>query len=300
MKITNLIRDNTWLIIFLALVLSFVLPSVGVFLQPYAPYLLMLLMFLSCLDIRLLSVLKNIKKHTRGLIILAIIHVFAAVIVLFLKPFLSDELYLGLVIAAVMPSGMSVVYLSKLCKGDPSQALVITSLSNVSSPIIVPALVLLFARTSISIDPISMALTMLKFVIAPLVLAAIVRKINVSGPIKKYGSPFSVFLLFLVIWGVISPVRELVLSNLSRAGLLFIIVSVLVVASFFLAYVIGRSRKEKIAFGISAGYKNFTLSTVTTLALFGPLVALPSVMYTIVDNVFLVPLQLVLKRNSRK
>jgi len=51
---------------------------------------------------------------------------------------------------------------------------------------------------------------------------------------------------------------------------------------------------------VSASYKNHTLSTVIALSLFGPTVALPSVIYAVVNNLFLIPMQFVFEEKEKK
>ncbi len=291
MSLKHFIKEYSWLVILIAIILSFLFPKIGLTFKPYLIYLLMILMFFSCLNIRLKEIFFNLKDYKKKLLILLIIHLVSPLLVLFLKPFLSDELFLGFILASVTSSGMSVVFLSHLYKGIESEALVITSLSNIFSPVIIPLLVFLFAKTSVQVDSFAMSMTILKLVIIPLSLALLIRKTKLNKSISHYGIYISIFILFLLILGIISPVRNIILLNIKQSLIIGVIISVLVIFNFLLGYFIGSSRPEKITFAISGSYKNFTLATVLALSLFNPIVALPAILYTIVNNLFLIPMQ---------
>ncbi len=298
MDIEHLMKKYMWAIIFVAIIISFIYPNPGLMLKPYLIYLLMLLMFFSCLGINLKKIAEELKDCRDELATLAIIHLASPILILFLKPFLPEEVFLGLILAAVISSGMSVVFLSYLYGGIASEALVITSISNILSPITVPFLVLLFARTTIRVDVLAMIWTIFKLVAIPLAAAALIRKTSLNKPLEKHGSYISIVVLFVLILGIISPVRDVVLSNLNLSLILGAVVSVLVTINFFLGYLIGKSKPEKITYAITASYKNMTLSTVIALSLFNPMVALPSVIYAVVNNLFLIPLQLIFVRKK--
>lgn len=299
MNIKYTMKKYTWLIVLIAIILGFSLPQIGLIFRPYLTYLLMLLMFLSCLNIDFQKILKPLKYWKNEMQALAIIHLASPLLILLLKPFFSDEIFLGLIIASVISSGIGVVFLSRLYGGIPSQSLILTSISNILSPITVPFLILIFAKTNIKIDYLAIGLTMLKLVIIPIALALIIRKTKINKHLSDYGDPISTITLFLLITGLIAPVRSIILSNLKLSLTLGGLISILVIINFFLGYLIGSTKPEKITYAISTSYKNFTLSTVIALSLFNPTVALPAVIYTVINNLLLIPLQLIfLKRNS--
>ena len=295
MKINFLIKNNIWLLILISVIVSFIYPQPGLYLKPYLAYLLMILMFIGCLEVKIRNVLKQLR-HLKNYLVLAIIHILPAIFVLLFKSFLNDEIFLGLILATVISSGMATVFLSHLYGGLPAEALVITTFSNIFSPITVPLLVLIFAQTSIKIDVASMSLTMVKLVIIPVVLARLVSYTKFKKVCSTYGDSFSSILLFVIMLGIVSPVRDLILSNWKLSLGIFVLASVLIVINFVVGFLLGSNVKEKITYGITASYKNFTLATVVALSLFGPAVALPVVVYAVVNNLSLIPLQFFVKK----
>lgn len=292
-------RKYMWAVVLSAIVIGFAFPEPGFMLEPYLGYLLMCLMFFGCLDVSIPQILNHMKDYRKKIAVLLVIHLSGPVLVLFLRPFLPGEIYLGLVLASVVSSGMSVVFLSQLYGGIPSKSLIITSVSNIFSPVTVPILVFLFAGTSVSVDYVSMGLTMLKLVVVPVALVLLVQRTRFYQLIKDNGIYFSIGTLFLIILGIIAPVREVILADVSMSLVIGGLISLLVAVNFLLGYAVGSGRQEKITYGISASYKNHTLSTVIALSLFGPTVALPSVMYAVVNNLFLIPMQFIFEEKEK-
>jgi predicted Na+-dependent transporter len=295
---TDYIKRNTWFIILLAIIVSFVVPVVGYWLKPYLSYFLMALMFLSCLDINVKEVLDSFHGFDRQIVVLLIVHLASPILVFFLKDYFSPEIFLGLILASTIPAGRSAVFLCNIYGGEPTKALVATSISNVISPIAVPAVVWFLAHTTININPVEMGSTILWLVIVPIAAAVIFRWLKMAKYLKNYSSSLSIMILFLIIIGIIAPIKDVVLNDLGQSVMLVVIVSVLIMIDFAFGYFVGKKNAEKITWAISSSYKNYTLATLVALSLFSPIVALPSIIYTIANNFLLIPLQLVFLRKN--
>jgi BASS family bile acid:Na+ symporter len=293
----NWLAKNTWLVILLAIVISFVIPGLGLRLKNLLNVFLMILMFLSCLDIDLKEFVKSLKDFKIQALVLMIVHLVSPLIVLiFLKRFLSDEIFLGLILASVIPAGRAAVFLVSIYGGKPVVTLVISSISNALSPIIVPLLVWLFARTSIQINPLEMGTTILWLVAVPIGAAILVRALGLAKYLVKSASGLSVIFLFLIIVGIISPIRGVIIDNFGKSiGLVFIIMG-LISFDFWLGWKLGKTKADKITLAITSSYKNYTLGTLVALSMFNPVVALPSIIYTITNNLMLIPIQILAKR----
>lgn len=223
--------------------------------------------------------------------LLLVIHVAGPLFVFFLKPFLPTELFLGMLLISAMPSGISVVFLSELFGGVPGKALPVTAISHIITPIAVPFIVFFIAGTEINIPSSTMTMTLLKLIIIPYVFALIIRRTAFYDGLNKYSLVSSQVLLFTLLLGLISPLASLIQQNYSQLPLL-VTVSVMMTTSFFLvSYRMGKSRKEHITFGITGSFKNFTLGTVVAVSLFSPGVALPVIIYAVINNMLLIPLE---------
>lgn len=294
----DLIRRHTWFLILVAIAISFLWPNLGIGLKPYLNYFLMGIMFLSCLDINLKEIKENFNNFERQILAILVSHLLGAVIVLMLKPFLSEELFLGLILAAVIPVGRSSVFLSKIFGGETTTPLIASSLSNALSPFTVPFLVLIFAKTSIKIDPVQMGSTILWLVLVPIMVAILVRMTGKAKFLIRESSNLSTILLFLIIMGIIAPLREVILANWLNSILLMVFIGALMMISFWAGWKLGRNKEERIALAITASYKNYTLGTLVALSMFTPLVALPSIIYTITNNLMLIPIQFFIEKKN--
>lgn len=293
----NLLAKNTWLVILIAIFISFGMPTFGTGLKPYLNIFLMILMFLSCLDIDLKEFVVALKDFKIQGLVLLIVHLVSPIIVLiFLRKFLSDEIFLGLILAAVIPAGRASVFLTKIYGGKPVTALVISSISNALSPITVPLLVWIFARTSIKINPVEMGVAILWLVAVPIAAAIFVRWIGWAKYLVKSASGLSVIFLFLIIIGIISPIRQVILDNIEKSMWLVGMVMGLISFDFWLGWKLGKNQMDKITLAITSSYKNYTLGTLVALSLFNPVVALPSIIYTITNNLMLIPIQILARK----
>ena len=81
MNIQNVLRDNTWAVVFGAIVISFILPNIGIGIKPLVGYLLMVLMYLSCLDISGRQIIEQIVNWKRIVLIILIIHLLSPIII---------------------------------------------------------------------------------------------------------------------------------------------------------------------------------------------------------------------------
>lgn len=299
MNIKFYLKEYTWLIIILAVVVSLVYPNFGYAFKPYVAYLLMVLMFLGCVNMDFKRSWKHLRKVRKIFWSMLVIHVLSALIVYIFRDNFSQEIYLGLVIATTAPAGISVVFLSNLYGGSIYKSLVITFLSNLLSPLLLPLLVYVLAREVVQVDFGSMIWTIVKLVVFPVLLATLLRRTRFNQALSVNGVYISVVVLFLLVVGVISPISHIVLEDINLSFSLALFILLLVSINFGLGYLLGSDQKAKITYAIAMSYKNFTLAMVIALTLFSPIVALPAAIYTVVNNLFLVPLQLIFARENR-
>ncbi len=290
MSIKFLLNKYSWLIILIAIGLGIFLPNQGMFLKPYVSYLLMGLMFLSCVNIDFARSWKHLKKVRKVIMSLMVIFLLSSMLVYLFRGFFSEEIFLGLILVSVMPAGISVIFLSKLYGGSTAKSLVISSLTNFLSPIVVPVLVLWLANVEIEVNVWQMFLTIVKLVVVPVVVAQFASKTFLKEKIEKNGVYLSIIILFLLIWGVIAPVGQILVFDKMLLEL-FVFVVILVLINLNLGLMLGSDWKAKKTYAICLSYKNFTLPMVLALSLFGPQVALPAAVYALVNNLMLAPLQ---------
>jgi BASS family bile acid:Na+ symporter len=289
--VNHLIKNNTWAVILLAITTSLVLPSLGWQLKPYLNYLLATMMFLSCLDLKIKEIIQSISDPKPLALTIFIIHLVSPLIIFFFRDLFSPEIYLGLILAASIPAGRSSVFLSLIYGGVPIRALITSTASNLLSPILVPAIVYLFAHQVISLPLASMSKTIVAMVLIPLITGYLFGKTRPGQKLSTFTPSLSTLILFLIILGILSPIKETISQNLPLTLVLTVFVSILIIINFYLGSSLKPSFPEKITYGLTSSYKNYTMGTLLSLTLFPPLVALPSIAYTISNNLLLTPLQ---------
>jgi len=280
-----------WLIVLGAIALGFIWPVPGLLFQPYLMYLLMVMMFLSCLKINIKDMKMALPMWWRYLVLLVLIFILPTVLIFLCKSLFSPQIFIGLIIAAAVPSAVSVVFMSDLLGGEPAKALVASTLAHLVSPVITPLLVLIFAGQTISVNFWAMFILILKLVFVPLLLAQVVRYFNAHEFFIKKVSFLNTFLLLVLIWGIVAPAQSMVLNNLREVVVATVVVILVILVEIIISIWFGRTKKEDITWSVVDLYKNFTLSSVIALSMFGRLAVLGSVVYSIADNIMIVPLQ---------
>ena len=287
------------LIIFGALALGFVWPAPGIWLKPYLMPLLMLMMFLSCLKMDFGSLGLALKDWWRYLIIMLFVFFVPAIFIFFFKGYLDNLVFVGLIIAAAAPSAVSSVFLSDLFGGEPPKALLAVTLTHLVSPILMPLVIWLFVHKLVAVDFLSMLWLIVKLVAIPLFLAQLVKQFKWQAKPSHYSSTINTYLLVVLIWGIIAPARAVILGDLTQFVVLLVVVVFAVLLEIILSFWFGRTRREDITLSIVDSYKNFTLSGVMALSMFGPPALLGSAVYSVVNNLVLIPLEWWLKRSRR-
>lgn len=296
----NYLKHNIWAVVAIGFVISFIFPAGGTLVSPFLHLLFMILTFFSTLDVHVKEVMKDIQRPKKTILTLLIIHLASPLIVWLCRPWLNPDIYLGLIIASVVPSGVSVVFLTKLFGGDETRSLIITTLSSLLSPISVPFLVFLFARQNIDINPLSMSFTIIKLIIVPLLAAQYVARTEWKMRLVRKTPEVLMVTLLLLIIGIISPVRNYILDNLLLSLMVAGIVGILSIINFLLGFHIGRAPEAKISYGVSASFKNFALSNVLAFSLFNSIVGLPAIMYAVVNSFMLIPMQWFIEGQMQK
>lgn len=282
-----------------AVVIGFVWTAPGAYLGRWLDYLLIILIYLSCLDLDLEKIGSGIKEYKKLVGVLMTVHLLSPVLVWAMRSFLTPEVYLGMILVTSVPSGRSSVFLSSIFGGEAEKALVITTLSNALSPIVMPLLVWILAGTVVKFDVGEMGTSMVKLVVLPIIAALLTRKMEIVKRLAKMSSDLSTGIVFLIILGVVSPIRQQVIDSWQVSVGLMLLGLVLMTINFGMGYLIGHNKSEKITFAISSSYKNYSLATIVALGMFNPTVALPSLVYAVANNLLLLPMQLtILKRKN--
>ena len=258
-------------------------------------------MFLSCLKIELAELKKIRHDWWRFLIMMVFVFIIPPLLTYFAKIFfIKDEMiFVGMILASAVPCGISVVFISDLLRGEPAKALTATTIAHLISPIITPLIVWFFAHEIIEVKFLDISILILKLVIIPLIIAQIFKYLKWHESLIKIGGTINTYLLVFMLWGIVAPVHELIITNwkitLSSAfvAILIMTINAIIGARF------GRDKKEDITWMVVSTFKNFTLSSVIAMSMFGPMALLGSVVYGILSNLSMIPMELLSKIKTK-
>ncbi|HBU06597.1 MAG TPA: hypothetical protein DEB09_00765 [Candidatus Magasanikbacteria bacterium] len=290
-----------WLVILLGVILAFTWPTPGLIIKSYLVYLLGIMMFFSCLKIELKDLTKIKNDWWRFLILMIFVFIFPSILTYLAKLLIiKDEMiFVGMILAAAVPCGISVVFISDLLHGEPAKALTATTIAHLIAPIVTPMIVWFFAHKIVEVKILDISILILKLVILPLLIAQITKYLSWQKPLIKISSTINTYLLVFMLWGIVAPVRNLIISNWQTSLVITAIAIVIMVINAFVSAKFGRDKKEDITWMVVSTFKNFTLSSVIAMNLFGPMALLGSVAYGIVSNLSMIPMELLSKIKTK-
>jgi predicted Na+-dependent transporter len=287
------------LIVFLGLSLGFILPQIGLFIKPFLSYLLMIIMFFTCLK----TDLADFRKIGVKTILIGLFFIFVFMPLLSLGGMLFTPLvFAGILVAFSCPSAAVSAFYSNAYKGNTSLAIVLTTIASLISVITLPLTMLIGVGTSIKFDAISIILNLTQIILIPLFVAALMRRYlrKTSEKVCRYDKTFSYILILFVLWGGVASGVSYIEGNVYEFLQVNLIVTLLLLVALAVPYIIGKrfSREVAITMSITSFVKNGILALVIGSITFGSGVV-PVLVANIIDqNALLVILGLLLKRKQ--
>lgn len=271
-------------------VCAFYKPDFFVWISPYIPLLLGIVMFgmgltLTVGDFK--EVFRRPKEVTVGVIghfVIMPLTAFLLAVLLQLPP----EVAIGVILVGSCPSGTASNVMTFLAKGDVALAVSIASVSTILSPIVTPLLIILFAGKWTYIDPMNLIWSIIQVVIIPIVLALIIksffRQFAKTG--EKILPIVSVITIIIIISAVIAGSQE----KLAQTGLLIFTVVILHNGiGFLLGYLMAKLFKmdlaKRKAVTMEIGMQNSGLGVAIAMSNFSPLAAVPSAIFSVWHNI---------------
>jgi BASS family bile acid:Na+ symporter len=270
----------------LACVLGFCLPSPFIVLRPGLDWLF----FMTMLGIGAVMNFSDFGPLARRphLVLLGVLAQFAIMPALGLALAgimgFPPELTLGFVLVGAVPGAMASNVIAFLARTDTAYSIALTSTATLLSPVLTPALTYLYAHTIIDIPFVQMFFSIIKMVIAPLLLGLALRRYG-GGFMSKWG-PFFPALSTLCIAFICGLVIAL---NRDRVVHLSLLIFAAVVLHNFLGMMLGYGAglayrfemKRRKTLAIEVGMQNAGLGAVLALKHFSAQAALvPAVFAT--------------------
>lgn len=177
---------------------------------------------------------------------------------------LEAGLLAGLVLVGTCPGGTSSNVMTYLGKGDVALSVGMTSVNTLLAPLLTPAITYLLLRTSITVDVLSMFLSIIKVVIIPIALGFIINKFwgKYTQKATNILPMISVIAITMIVAAVVSHNAEKILST---GIIVFVIVILHNLLGYACGYGVGMLMKaplaKKKAMSIEVGMQNSGLAT---------------------------------------
>lgn len=295
------------LVIFGSMGVGIGFPESGRIFLPYPLYLMMLLLFLSFLEIEFIAILKDMKKTTLILFLLCFLKLIILPTGLFL---LTQMIWPNYALPVLLLSGISTgvvaPFISNLLRASTSLVLMMVVLSSLFVPFSLPALVSLLAGQSIEISFSFMVKTLAMVVFLPAFAVLIARPLIPSflKKLERIQFPLSLVIFAAINLGVFSKYSSFFMENpmeLTRTTLLaFLLSAIYHIVGFGVTW--GMKREDRLAGAISLANTNNVLIIVFSSQFFGPLSPTLAAMYMLPFFTMIVPARiagtLLTKRSS--
>lgn len=294
-RFTGIMQREFWVFLLGAIAAAFVFPDFGrTYIKPFALPAILLQMYVVMLDIpprRLAAAFRAWQPLARSL---ALIFVVTPLVALAGHAYFGPAYVLGLAVMSAMPAGMSSPFFALQFGGDGALAVAITAVSHLLVPLLAPLIVKLVAGSVLEVEPSLIFVRLVQLVVLPFAAAWLTRLALGEGRTRKLyektGWLGGLFVL-IVTWGIVAeitvvdaPIFGLAVAVTAMNGLLFA-----------LGLLGGGPWRRTLT--IAAGYRNVTLGMVLAMSVWGdPLVAAPSVVWTLTHTGFAVLLLLAHRR----
>lgn len=253
---------------------GFLFPSYFQNLDSYVVYVVMAIMGLLFLKVDVVDVLTHIRNpffmlyiNVINLIILPLATYFI------LKPFVSTELLLGLLLLASLPTGVSSAAFTDIMKGRTSLTLTIVLTSNLLATVTIPLVFWIAAKTDIQLDHWALFISLAKIIFVPFVIAKVCKRIifpKIAMQLQDYYNTIILVLLSFMMMITISTQADYITQNFSdllrELGILFAIFFVFQFVGYFSAF--WHKKGEKLAVSNGSMIMNNILGIVLALAFF--------------------------------
>ena len=266
-KISDFFGKYMAIIVLVVAALALFAPGTCLWIQTsWVNYILMIVMFGMGLTLKLED-FKLVFTRPKDIIIgcLAQFTVMPLLAFLLGKAFgLDAALMAGVVLVGTCPGGTSSNVITYLSKGDVALSVGMTSVNTLLAPFLTPAITYLLLRTTVTVDMLSMFMSIIKVVIIPIALGFIINKLfgKVTQKLVKVLPSVSVIAICLIVAAVVSHNAEKIMSTGIIVFLVVILHNLLGYAcGFGIGKLLHMSTPKTKAVSIEIGMQNSGLAT---------------------------------------
>ncbi|MGP5377464.1 bile acid:sodium symporter family protein [Brachybacterium alimentarium] len=276
-------------LILLAAAFGFFVPDVGQMLAPHTSLYLGVIMFAMGLTLTLPDFGLVARRPLPVLIGVVAQYVIMPLVGLGVSLLLQlpPELAVGVILVGCAPGGTSSNVITYLAKADTALSVTMTSISTLLAPLLTPLLTLWLAGSYLPVDAGSMAMSIVKMVLIPVIGGLVVRL--VLGKLVDTVLPalpwVSVAGISLVVIAVVSGSTEAIVS----AGAIVLLAVVLhnglgYLIGYWAARLLRQGERAARTTSIEVGMQNSGLAATLAASAFSPAAALPAAIFSIWHN----------------
>lgn len=254
-----------------------------------------------------LRVAKNPKDFFIGFICqLIVLPIVAYLLIITLG--VPIEMALGVMLIAAAPGGVTSNVLTKFAEGDVALSISLTAVMSLLSIVTVPFIVInsinLFDITYVEreITMVAISLKMFFVVTVPVIIGMIIRHFTGDLVIRnlKFIQRFSIALFLLVFAAIYIEEWDKIVSFLTRAGLIALILNVtMMVIGFYVAKFFASGTPQQRAISLECGLQNGTLAVFVATQLFDNIIYMvPTAAYALVMMATSVIFVLILRKSK--
>ena len=254
-----------------------------------------------------LRVAKNPKDFFIGFICqLIVLPIVAYLLIITLG--VPIEMALGVMLIAAAPGGVTSNVLTKFAEGDVALSISMTAVMSLLSIVTVPFIVInsvnLFDITYVEreITMLAISLKMFFVVTVPVIIGMIIRHFTGDLVIRnlKFIQRFSIALFLLVFAAIYIEEWDKIVSFLTRAGLIALILNVtMMVIGFYVAKFFTSGVPQQRAISLECGLQNGTLAVFVATQLFDNIIYMvPTAAYALVMMATSVIFVLILRKSN--
>lgn len=203
---------------------------------------------------------------------------------------LEAGLLAGVILVGTCPGGTSSNVIAFLSRGDVALSVGMTSVNTLLAPFLTPAITWLLLRTSVTVDVMSMFLSIIKVVIVPIGAGFIINRLfgKYTQKVKDALPIISVTAITLIVAAVVSHNAERILDT---GAVVFTVVILHNLLGYAAGYLVGCVLKlplsQKKALSIEVGMQNSGLATSLAGTAFPNLamVTVPGAIFSVWHNI---------------
>ena len=266
-KVSDFVGKYMAIIVLVVAALALFVPKTCLWIQTsWINYLLMIVMFGMGLTLKL-DDFAIVFKRPKDIIIGCVAQFTIMPLLAFIlgKAFgLEAGLLAGVILVGTCPGGTASNVMTYLSRGDVALSVGMTSVNTLLAPFLTPAITYLLLKTTVSVDVLSMFLSIIKVVIVPITLGFIINKFwgKYTQKVADVLPLISVTAITLIVAAVVSHNSERILAT---GAIVFVVVILHNLLGYLVGFGLGLALKmplpRKKALAIEIGMQNSGLAT---------------------------------------